>query len=268
MPQAEVHIDGVTFHTGLFAQPTESGHFALQKRAAMIEHLAHVLDGFDRPRIVEVGIYLGGSVALLSLLADPSRLVSLELSPDRVERLDQFIDERGLGERVRPYYGVDQADRSTVARIVDDELHGEPLDLVIDDASHLYEPTLATFEVLFPRLKPGGLYLIEDWCRHEKHALALQRVLDDPTSPYHETMIDALAADHDEPIVPLSRLATELVMLRAEGGTIVDHVSVDEHWVEARRGPGPVDPKSFRLHDALVDPFDALPVHPPPKRQP
>ena len=42
-------------------------------------------------------------------------------------------------------------------------MDGEPLDLVIDDASHLYGPTMASFEVLFPRLRPGGLYVIEDW---------------------------------------------------------------------------------------------------------
>ena len=37
------------------------------------------------------------------------------------------------------------------------------IDLVIDDASHVYEPTLASFETLFPHLRPGGLYIIEDW---------------------------------------------------------------------------------------------------------
>jgi hypothetical protein len=34
---------------------------------------------------------------------------------------------------------------------------------VIDDASHIYEPTRASFETLFPYLRPGGLYIIEDW---------------------------------------------------------------------------------------------------------
>ena len=37
------------------------------------------------------------------------------------------------------------------------------LDLVMDDASHLYGPTLASFQILFPLLSVGGLYIIEDW---------------------------------------------------------------------------------------------------------
>jgi hypothetical protein len=46
--------------------------------------------------------------------------------------------------------------------IVRNELANE-LDLVVDDASHTYEQTKASFEILFPLLQPGGIYLIEDW---------------------------------------------------------------------------------------------------------
>jgi hypothetical protein len=71
--------------------------------------------------------------------------------------------ENQLEDTVRTYWGVDQADREQLTAIVDREFGDEPLDLVIDDASHLYAPTKASFEVLFPRLRPGGLYIIEDW---------------------------------------------------------------------------------------------------------
>lgn len=36
------------------------------------------------------------------------------------------------------------------------------LDLIIDDGSHLYPDYTATAEVLFERLRPGGVYVIED----------------------------------------------------------------------------------------------------------
>ena len=39
----------------------------------------------------------------------------------------------------------------------------DELDLVVDDASHTYEETKASFEFLFPLLRPGGIYVIEDW---------------------------------------------------------------------------------------------------------
>ncbi len=39
--------------------------------------------------------------------------------------------------------------------------HG-PFDLVIDDGSHIGRHVQASFEVLFERVKPGGLYVVED----------------------------------------------------------------------------------------------------------
>lgn len=41
------------------------------------------------------------------------------------------------------------------------EKHG-PFDLIIDDASHVNSLTIRSFEILFPLLKPGGFYFVED----------------------------------------------------------------------------------------------------------
>jgi hypothetical protein len=37
-----------------------------------------------------------------------------------------------------------------------------PYDIIIDDASHLSSLTIKSFEVLWPHLKPGGWYVVED----------------------------------------------------------------------------------------------------------
>ena len=37
-----------------------------------------------------------------------------------------------------------------------------PFDLIIDDGSHVNAHVITTFEVLFPLLKTGGLYVVED----------------------------------------------------------------------------------------------------------
>ncbi len=34
---------------------------------------------------------------------------------------------------------------------------------MIDDASHDYHLTRRAFEILFPHVRPGGFYVIEDW---------------------------------------------------------------------------------------------------------
>jgi cephalosporin hydroxylase len=41
------------------------------------------------------------------------------------------------------------------------EKSGTP-DFIIDDGSHVCEDIIATFEILYPKLKPGGCYFIED----------------------------------------------------------------------------------------------------------
>ena len=60
------------------------------------------------------------------------------------------------------HFSTSQSDRKILEHIVRNELADE-LDLVVDDASHTYEQTKASFEILFPLLRPGGIYLIEDW---------------------------------------------------------------------------------------------------------
>lgn len=38
------------------------------------------------------------------------------------------------------------------------------IDLIIDDGSHINEHVIESFKILFPKLKDGGIYVIEDTC--------------------------------------------------------------------------------------------------------
>ncbi len=82
-------------------------------------------------------------------------------APPGARRLHR--DSSGSTTIVSVYYGVNQADTARLAEIVRDEFAGVPLDLVVDDASHLFDETRASFNALFPHLRPGGSYIIEDW---------------------------------------------------------------------------------------------------------
>lgn len=46
-------------------------------------------------------------------------------------------------------------------------------DVIIDDCSHISPLTIKSFQILFPRLRPGGIYVIEDLhvCDYDKHYL-------------------------------------------------------------------------------------------------
>ena len=71
------------------------------------------------------------------------------LAPD----LDDWLLEHDAGRIVHTYYKTDQADVGRLGQILEDEFGNEPLDLVIDDASHLRAQTVrVSFNTLFPRL--------------------------------------------------------------------------------------------------------------------
>ncbi len=168
--------------------------FKIRKRRALVEDYVRVLEEFEGGNIVELGIAQGGSLALLVLVAAPRKVVAMELSPQRIGGLDDLVRARGLDASVRAHYGIDQGDQDRVRQIVADEFGDEPLDLVIDDASHLLGPTRASFDVLFPLLRPGGLFLIEDWNWQHKMAHGFDRAAADPTSPEALRMRDRLQA--------------------------------------------------------------------------
>ena len=102
-------------------------------------------------RLLEVGIDRGGSLLLWRDYFQHGLIAGLDIEPKRIP------DATG---RVHVYHGP-QDDLAILDRI-GNELG--PFDIVIDDASHLAAPTRTTFWHLFEHyLKPGGLYVIEDW---------------------------------------------------------------------------------------------------------
>ena len=143
-----------------------------------------------------------GALRLIAQTAEPKKLVALELSDEPVQQLERFLDDTNRRATIHPYYGVDQADRATVSRILDDEFGTEPLDLVTDDASHLLDLTRTSFEMLFPRLRPGGTYIIEDWNWEHVRANAVAETLATEGSPGREAFnaeLKARLADRSSP---------------------------------------------------------------------
>jgi len=104
-------------------------------------------------RLLELGIYKGGSLLLWRDYFNKGLIVGLDLN-----RVDVF-DESG---RIRVYQGQ-QEDTELLDRIAE-ETAPDGFDIIIDDCSHIGELTRISFWHLFDNhLKPGGIYVIEDW---------------------------------------------------------------------------------------------------------
>lgn len=245
-------IGDVEFRCGF--EESRSQFFTIEKEPSRIEEYLETVERFRGENFVELGIAFGGSAALTALVAPPRKLVAVDLKTERVGALDELIAERGLGERVRLHYGVDQADSEQLTSILDEELGDEPLGLVIDDASHRLEETRASFETLFPRLRPGGLFVIEDWNHEHLLGKAFTAALAD--RPELQAQFDRV--ETLDP--PLTRLVIELVLAQAETDEFVLEVRLDRNWACIYRGSGKLDPSGFRVADLIISDFGLLPA--------
>ncbi|MGI9600961.1 MAG: class I SAM-dependent methyltransferase [Acidimicrobiales bacterium] len=114
-----------------------------------------MLDDLCPRTIVDVGIYEGVCAAFLAAYARPDRLAAIDIDLE-FPALEGFADAAGLGDVLSVHGGIDQRDRSSLLAAVDRGVGSDPIDLIIDDASHRYFETVCSFEALSPRLRVGG----------------------------------------------------------------------------------------------------------------
>jgi hypothetical protein len=208
--------------------------FRFYKNRQLVEQLDRFWSAtaFRPRRMLEIGIWDGGSTAFWYEHLQPERLVAIDLQDlEDSPYFRRYVTANGLEARLLTRWRTDQADRAAVREIVERDLGGE-LDLVIDDASHLYLPTRASFEVLFPLLPPGGLYIIEDWAW--EHWPEFQ----DPGNIW--------AGEQG-----LTALVCELVAATGSSRTLVRSLAVYQGFVVIERGDSIEDRHGFRLADHI-----------------
>jgi SAM-dependent methyltransferase len=226
-------VNRTTFQAVTTAYFEESGlemdesDFFVCKFRPEVDGYAELFSRLAPERIFELGTHGGGSTVFFAELARPRKLVSIDLEPleqvrERVERRAAAI---GLGDAIKVFTGVDQGDRKELARIAGAEFDGA-LDLVVDDCSHLYGPARQSFNELFPRLRAGGVYVIEDW--RWGHIPRGQK-------PPSEGVPDLL----------LSRLIAEIVLASATLPGLASEATVDLNGVSITRGDVPLNPDTF-----------------------
>jgi hypothetical protein len=167
--QDRILLDDLVFHLGRQKTSAAQGGtdgFVFHKGRRILDQYAAALPRFalaPTRNLLELGIYDGGSIAFWFEHLRPQRYVALDKRPwGDSPYFSRYVESRGLSGQIKTYWETDQGDREALRRIVASEFVG-PLDIVLDDASHQYEPTKVSFEALFPLLRSGGLYVIEDW---------------------------------------------------------------------------------------------------------
>jgi predicted O-methyltransferase YrrM len=217
------------------AWDSTTDHFVLLKSKHYLDNLIRFAP--ERvENVVDLGIFKGGSIALYQELFSPKRMLGIDWMSDRVEALDGFISKRGLTNSVQLCYGTNQGDRPLLARLVRETFGKVPLDLVVDDCSHTYEMTKASLNTLLPSVRPGGLYVIEDW----------------GWAHYPGGNPQNWPRNRDEfrnERTSLSKLILELVMVVASRPDLIREISVVPGIVYVTRGDASVPEKAFDIDD-------------------
>ncbi len=134
-------------------------YFSSQRAGRVLDKWVHYFPVYTRHfgpyrgrriRILEVGVYRGGSLDMWNWFFGPSATI---VGIDIDERAKDICDPRHAIEI------GDQTDVEFLRRVAAE--HG-PFDIVIDDGGHEVHQQIVTAETLFPLLADGGLLLVED----------------------------------------------------------------------------------------------------------
>ena len=158
--------------------------------------------------LLEIGIKRGSSLHLWHEYFPRARIFALDIR--------DCSAKVPASERIETFVG-DQADEEFLGRVI---AASGPLDLVIDDGSHYPADQRASLLALWPHLRPGGLYAIEDLATSYRHRGTsyrqpgstmemLKDVVDDVHELQHsaEPTLGSVAAVHVERHVALLRRA-------------------------------------------------------------
>jgi hypothetical protein len=99
--------------------------------------------------LLEIGVATGASLRMWEEIFPLARIVGVDVNP---------ACSKHAGERTAVYIG-DQVDEAFLHEVAARE---GPFDIVIDDGGHRMEQHAASLAALWPQVRPGGFYAIED----------------------------------------------------------------------------------------------------------
>ncbi|HTH55599.1 MAG TPA: class I SAM-dependent methyltransferase [Cyclobacteriaceae bacterium] len=133
--------------------------FFENNQGALIHKWDHYFDiyhrHFERFRnqeivILEIGVYQGGSLQMWkNYFGSKAKIFGIDINPN-CKNLEE--------ENIKIFIGS-QADREFL-REVKNKI--PPIDILIDDGGHRMDEQIVTFEEIFEKVKPDGVYLCED----------------------------------------------------------------------------------------------------------
>lgn len=171
----------------------------------------------------------GGSLRMWKAYFRNSRIVGIDLY-DKSQLSEPRIDIRQC----------DQTDEQKLVRL-SDEYGG--FDIVIDDGSHVNEHVIKSFEILFPRLRPNGIYVVEDlqtaywptWgggMHSPKSSMSYFKALLDGLNHAEYPVADYAPTYFDRNIIEISFFHNMVFILKGNNDGVTNNAAVIEREIE------------------------------------
>jgi hypothetical protein len=145
-------IDKYNYHGKLLALFTQNKKQVINKWHHYIPIYDRHLREFQNKEInfLEIGVSEGGSMLLWkNFLGEEALIYGIDINP-ACSKLNDIVGQVRIGS---------QSDIQFLDTIIR-EMNG--IDIVLDDGSHHMRDVRTSFEYLFPKLRDGGIYIIED----------------------------------------------------------------------------------------------------------
>ncbi|WP_421387261.1 CmcI family methyltransferase [Agrobacterium tumefaciens] len=197
-----------------------NGHKRLHKWMHYFDAYEHHFDRLrgKKPTVLEIGVFGGGSLAMWKeYFGDGATIIGLDINAEC---------KTHEAEGIKVYIGS-QDDPQIIKTVLDEN---SPIDIVIDDGSHRMDHVLASFNLLYERISPTGIYFVED--THTCYWPEYQGGLGNPKSfmEFTKTKLDEINAVHTRGAVETTTFTRSTRSI-----TIYDSICVFEKAPQGKR---------------------------------
>ena len=182
----------------------------------------------DRPvRLLEIGCGDGGSLVMWKrYLGAYAHVVGIDTRPECAQFAEHQIDIR-IGR---------QGDAAFLAAVL---AEFGPIDIVIDDGSHIMRDIADSFRVLYPRLDRNGVYMVEDLHTAYMPPFGGGRGRPDSFIEQSKLLIDELNADLTNGAVPTTDFTQSTLSIHYYNSIVVFERGAHMPRLGLKSGPNP-----------------------------
>lgn len=142
---------------------TDKENFYLTNYEEFFKDLRH-----EEINFLEIGIDNGGSLLMWAEYFKNASVYGIDMKENLPQVFYDYLNKKSYRSKVTTVLGFETPDLSVPLtkrkKIFKEKLGNISFDIILDDGAHTYTHTKGSFDVLFhDYLKPGGLYIIEDW---------------------------------------------------------------------------------------------------------